>query len=100
MFWGYQSWKSKEKQRRIHDVDPWRPIIDGVSKRSALIAALLLGILAFTVVAVLQGQGDYLLGVLVAIGFWSLLGLVLMMRWTLSMQFWAGIGSWFRSRRR
>jgi hypothetical protein len=75
-------------------------IIDGVSKRSALIAALLLGILAFTVAAVLQGQGDYLLGVLVAIGFWSLLGLVLMMRWTLSLQFWSGIGSWLRSRRR
>jgi hypothetical protein len=71
-----------------------------MSKRSVLIASLLLGILAFTVAAVLQGQGDYLLGVLVAIGFWSLLGLVLMMRWTASMQFWAGIGSWFRNRRR
>lgn len=71
-----------------------------MSKRSALIASLLLGTLAFTVAAVLQGQGDYLLGVLVAVGFWSLLGLVLVMRWTLSMQFWVGIGSWFRSRRR
>ncbi len=70
-----------------------------MSKRSVLIASLLLGILAFTVAAVLQGQGGYLLGVLVAVAFWCLLGLVLMMRWTLSMQFWAGIGSWFRSRR-
>lgn len=75
-------------------------IVDGLSKRSALIASLLLGILAFTVVAVLQGQGDYLIGALVTVGFWSLLGLIMMMRWTISMQFWAGIGSWFRSRRR
>jgi hypothetical protein len=51
-------------------------------------------------VAVLQGQGDYLLGVLAALGFWLLIGVVLMMRWTLSMQFWAGIGSWFRNRGR
>ena len=71
-----------------------------MGERSALIASLLLGILAFTVAAVSQGQGEYLLGVLTAVGFWCLLGLVLMMRWTASMQFWAGIGSWFRSRRR
>lgn len=74
-------------------------IIDGVSKRSALIVALLLGIAAFTVAAVLQGEGDYLLGVLAAVGFWSLLGLIMMMRWTLSLQFWGGIGSWLRNRR-
>jgi hypothetical protein len=71
-----------------------------MSRRSALVAALLLGIFAFAVAAIAQGQGDYLLGLLVAVGFWSLLGLMLMMRWTLSLQFWAGIGSWFRSRRR
>jgi hypothetical protein len=42
----------------------------------------------------LQGEGDYLLGVLVAIGVWSLLGLALMMRWTISMQFWGAVGNW------
>jgi hypothetical protein len=60
---------------------------------------LLLGIAAFTVAAVLQGQGDYLLGVLAAVGVWFLLGLALMMRWTISLQFWSGIGNWLRSRR-
>jgi hypothetical protein len=78
-----------------------RTIIENMMRpRSTLITALLLGIFAFTVAAVLQGQGDYLLGVLVAIGMLSIFGSLLMMRWTLSMQFWSGIGSWIRSRRR
>ena len=71
-----------------------------MSRRSALVAALLLGILTFSTVAIFQGQGDYLLGVLAAFGFWLFLGIILMMRWTLSMQFWSGIGSWFRNRGR
>src|SRR5262249_18715358 len=68
----------------------------GVSKRSALITALLLAIAGCTIEVVLQGEGDYLLGVLVAIGVWSLVGLVLMMRWTISLQFWGAIGNWLR----
>jgi hypothetical protein len=71
-----------------------------MSKRSVLVASLLLGILVFSIADVLQGQGDYLLGVLVVIGVWLLGGLLLMMRWTLSMQFWTGVGTWFHSRRR
>lgn len=74
-------------------------MIDRVSKRSILIAVLLVGIAAFTVAAVLQGQGDYLVGALAAVCVWSLLGLALMMRWTISLQFWSGIGDWIRSRR-
>ncbi|MGN6216151.1 MAG: hypothetical protein ACTHN7_04225 [Solirubrobacterales bacterium] len=70
-----------------------------MSKRSALILALMLGIAAFAVAAVLRGEGDYLVGVLTALAFWSVLGLVLMIRWTLTMQFWGGIGTWLRNRR-
>ncbi len=68
--------------------------------RAALIRVLLIAIVAFTIVAILQGQGDYLLGVLTAIVVFSLLGLVLMLRWTASLQFWGGLGEWLRSRRR
>lgn len=71
-----------------------------MSKRSALIAALLVAIAGCTIAMVLQGEGDYLLGVLVAVGVWSLLGLVLMMRWTISLQFWGAVGNWFRGLRR
>ena len=71
-----------------------------MSKRSALITALLLAIAGCTVAVVLKGEGDYLLGVLAAVGVWSLLGLVLMMRWTISMQFWGAVGSWLRGLRR
>jgi hypothetical protein len=71
-----------------------------VSTRSALIAALLLGIAGCTVALVLQGEGGYLLGVLTAIGIWSLLGLGLLMRWTISMQFWGAVGNWLRGLRR
>jgi hypothetical protein len=62
--------------------------------------ALLLGIAASTVALLLQGQGGYLVGVAVAIVFWSLLGLALMMRWTFSLLFWGGISNWLRNRRR
>ena len=71
-----------------------------MSKRSALIVALLLGIAGCLAALVLQGEADYLLGLLVAFGFWSLLGLVLMMRWTISLQFWGAVGNWLRSLRR
>jgi hypothetical protein len=67
-----------------------------VSKRSVLIAALLLAIAGCTVALILQGEGDYLLGVLIAVGVWSLLGLVLMMRWTIGLQFWRAVGNWLR----
>lgn len=71
-----------------------------MSKRSALIVALLLAIAGCLVALVLQGEADYLLGLLVALGFWSLLGLVLMMRWTISLQFWGAVGNWLQSLRR
>lgn len=71
-----------------------------MNKRSALITALLLAIAGSTIVVVLQGEGDYLLGVLVAIGVWSLFGLILMMRWTISLQFWGAVGNWLRGLRR
>jgi|GEM_PF-5832037 len=71
-------------------------MIGGVSKRSALITALLLAIAGCTIAVVLQGEGDYLVGVLVAVGVWSLLGLALMMRWTISLQFWGAVGNWLR----
>jgi uncharacterized membrane protein len=67
-----------------------------MTKRSVLIAALLLAITGCTIAVFLRGEGDYLLGVLVAIGVWSLLGLALMMRWTISMQFWGAVGNWLR----
>jgi hypothetical protein len=67
-----------------------------MSKRSALIAALLVAIAGCTIAVVLQGEGDYLLGVLVAAGVWFILGLVLMMRWTISLQFWGAVGNWLR----
>jgi hypothetical protein len=67
-----------------------------MSKRSALIAALLVAIAGCTIAMVLQGEGDYLLGVLVAVGVWFLLGLALMMRWTISLQFWGAVGNWLR----
>jgi hypothetical protein len=75
-------------------------IIDRVSRRAALILVLLLGIAASTVALLLQGEGSYLVGVLIAIGFWSLFGLALMMRWTFSLLFWGGISNWLRNRRR
>src|SRR5881397_2322144 len=71
-------------------------IIGGMSRRSALIAALLVAIAGCTIAVVLKGEGDYLLGVLVAVGVWSLLGLALMMRWTISLQFWGAVGNWLR----
>jgi hypothetical protein len=71
-------------------------MIGEVSKRSALITALLLAIAGCTIAVVLQGEGDYLLGVLAAVGVWSLLGLVLVMRWTISLQFWGAVGNWLR----
>jgi hypothetical protein len=67
-----------------------------MSKRSALIAALLVAIAGCTIAVVLQGEGDYLLGVLVAVGVWFLFGLALMMRWTISLQFWGAVGNWLR----
>lgn len=67
-----------------------------MSKRSGLIAALLVAIAGCTVTVVMQGEGDYLLGVLVGVGVWSLLGLALMMRWTISLQFWGAVGNWLR----
>jgi hypothetical protein len=70
-----------------------------MSRRSALIAVLLLGIAAFTIAAVLQGQGNYFFGILVAVVVWSLLGLAVIMRWRISLQFWSGIGHWLRGRR-
>jgi hypothetical protein len=48
--------------------------IDKVGRRAVLILALLLGIGASTAALLLQGQGGYLVGVAVAIGFWSLWG--------------------------
>jgi hypothetical protein len=71
-----------------------------MSKRSALVVALLLAIAGCLVALVMQGEADYLLGLLVALGFWSLLGLVLMMRWTISLQFWGAVGNWLRGLRR
>ena len=71
-------------------------MIDRMSKRSILIIALLLAIAGCTVAVILRGEGGYLLGLLIAICVWSLLGLVLMMRWTISLQFWGAIGSWIR----
>lgn len=71
-----------------------------MSKRSTLIAALLLAIAGCTIAVVLQGEGDYLLGVLVAVGVWSLLGLASMMRWTISLQFWGAVSNWLRDLRR
>lgn len=41
-----------------------------------------------------------MVGVMIAIGFWSLFGLALMMRWTFSLLFWGGISNWLRNRRR
>jgi hypothetical protein len=67
-----------------------------VSKRSALVTALLLAIAGCTIALVLQGEGDYLLRVLVAVGVWSPVGLALMMRWTISLQFWGAVGNWLR----
>ncbi len=67
-----------------------------MSKRSVLIVVLLLAIAGCTIAVVLQGEGDYLLGALVAVGIWSLLGLALMMRWTISLQFWGAVGNWLR----
>jgi uncharacterized membrane protein len=67
--------------------------------RSIVIAVLLTAILGFTVAAVLQGQGRELLGILVAILVFAVLGLLLMLRWTASMYFWGGIGQWLRRRR-
>jgi len=72
-------------------------MIGGVSKRSVLITGLLVAIAGCTAAVVLQGEGTYLLGVLAAIGVWSVLGLVLMMRWTISLQFWGAVGNWLRS---
>lgn len=71
-----------------------------MNPRSTFIAVLIAGILAFLVAAVLQGQGDYFLGILVAIVVWLVLGLVLMTRWTITLQFWTGLSSWIRSLRR
>jgi hypothetical protein len=71
-----------------------------MSRRSAFIAVLLVAIAGCTIAAVLQGEGDYLLGVLVAVGVWSLIGLVLTMRWTVSLQFWGTVGNWLRGLRR
>lgn len=71
-----------------------------MSKRSAVIAALLVAIAGCTIAVVLQGEGDYLVGVLVAVGVWSLLGLALMMRWTITLQFWGAVGNWLRGLRR
>lgn len=71
-----------------------------MSKRSVLIVVLLLAIAGCAVAVVLQGEGDYLLGVLTAVGVWSLFGLVLMMRWTISLQFWGAVGNWLRGLRR
>lgn len=67
-----------------------------MSKRSALITTLLLAIGGCTVAVVLQGEGNYLLGVLTAVGVWFLFGLALMMRWTMSLQFWGAVGNWLR----
>lgn len=67
-----------------------------MSKRSVLIAALLVAIAGCTIAVVVQGEGDYLLGALVAVGVWSLLGLALMMRWTITLQFWVAVGNWIR----
>jgi hypothetical protein len=72
---------------------------DAMNARSTLIAVLLLAILGFGVAAIAQGHGDYLLGLLLAVGFWSLLGLLFMLRWTISLQFWSGLGTWLRNRR-
>jgi hypothetical protein len=71
-----------------------------MSKRSAFIAVLLFAIAGCAVGVVLQDEGDYLLGVLIAIGVWSLLGLALILRWTISLQFWGAVGSWLRGLRR
>jgi hypothetical protein len=71
-----------------------------MKRRTLLIVALLLAILVSTIGAVLRGQGTYLLNVLVAFGLWSLFGLLLLMRWTLSLQFWGQLAIWFRRRRR
>jgi hypothetical protein len=67
-----------------------------MSKRSFLIVALLVAIVGCTITVVLQGEGDYLLQVLVAIGLWFLVGLLLMVRWAISLQFWGAVGSWLR----
>jgi hypothetical protein len=67
-----------------------------MGKRSGLIAALLVAIAGCTTAVVWRGEGDYLLGALAAVGIWALLGLVLMMRWTISLQFWVAVGNWFR----
>jgi hypothetical protein len=61
---------------------------------------LLLGIAACSIGLLLQGEGSYLVGVMIAIGFWSLLGLALMMRWTFSLLFWGGLTGWLRRNRR
>lgn len=71
-----------------------------MTKRFILIIALLVAIAGCTVAVVMQGEGGYLIGVLVAIGVWSLLGLVLMMRWTIGLQVWGAAGNWLRGRRR
>jgi hypothetical protein len=75
-------------------------MIGGMSKRSVLIATLLLAIAGCTVAVVLQGEGDYLLGMLAAVGVWFFLGLALMIRWTISLQVWAAVGNWLRNLRR
>jgi hypothetical protein len=75
-------------------------IISRVSRRAGLIIVLLLGIAASSVGLLLQGEGSYLIGVMIAIGFWSLFGLALMMCWTFSLRFWGGLSDWLRNRRR
>lgn len=67
-----------------------------MSKRSAVIAVLLVAIAGCTIAVVLQGEGNYLVGALVAVGVWFILGLALMMRWTISLQFWGAVGNWLR----
>src|SRR3954451_4014417 len=75
-------------------------IIDKMSRRAILILVLLLGIAAFSVALLLRGEGSYLVGVVIAIGFLLLFGLALMMRWTFSLLLWGGISNWLRNRRR
>jgi hypothetical protein len=83
-------------RQRLHHSHFVPEFVSGMSKRSFLIVALLVAIVGCTITVVLQGEGDYLLQVLVAIGLWFLVGLLLMVRWAISLQFWGAVGSWLR----
>jgi hypothetical protein len=71
--------------------------VRAMSKRSIFITVLLIAIAGCTVTVILQGEGDYLLGALGTVLVWSLIGLALMMCWTISMKFWGAVGNWLRS---